>query len=111
MPEDGLALQLGISRAPVREALVELEQEGLVAFDHRGRSRVRNFTEEDFEAVFSMRCTLEVMAARLVTARVLEVDGHWNEALNLYDEVGRARYGVQLMEIVWNHPQVDQPLI
>ena len=35
----------------------------------------------------------EVMAARLVTARVLEVDGHWNEALNLYDEVGRARYG------------------
>ena len=74
LPEDGLALQLGISRAPVREALVELEQEGLVALDHRGRSRVRNFTEEDFEAVFSMRCTLEVMAARLVVQRMTDAD-------------------------------------
>ncbi len=35
----------------------------------------------------------EVMAARLDTARILEADGHWTEALALYDEVGRARYG------------------
>ena len=72
LPEDGLAAQFGISRAPVREALVELEQEGLVAFDHRGRSRVRDFADEDFEAVFSMRSTLELMAARLVVHRMTD---------------------------------------
>src|SRR5689334_10575926 len=57
LPEDKLAAQLGVSRVPIREALVELGQEGLVDFDPRGRCRVRTFTEEDFEELFSMRCT------------------------------------------------------
>src|SRR4051794_31751949 len=60
LSEDGLAVQLGVSRVPVREALMQLEQEGLVEFDQRGRCRVRTFTEEDLEELYSMRCTLEV---------------------------------------------------
>ncbi len=74
LPEDGLAAQLGVSRVPIREALMELEQEGLVEFDRRGRSRVRQFTEDDFEELFSMRCALEVMAARLVAKRMTKAD-------------------------------------
>jgi DNA-binding GntR family transcriptional regulator len=74
LPEDKLAAQLGVSRVPIREALMELEQEGLVDFDPRGRCRVRTFSEEDFEELFSMRCTLEVMAARLVAKRMTAVD-------------------------------------
>jgi DNA-binding GntR family transcriptional regulator len=70
LPETVLAEQLAISRIPVREALVEMEQEGLVEFDSRGRSRVRVFAESDFEDLFSMRCTLEVMAARLLATRM-----------------------------------------
>lgn len=81
LPEDKLAAQLGVSRVPVREALVELEQEGLVDFDPRGRCRVRTFTEEDFEELFSMRCTLEVMAARLVAKRMTKEDVQELEAM------------------------------
>ncbi len=74
LPETGLAEQLAVSRVPIREALMEMEQEGLVEFDRRGRSRVRTFSEEDFEELFSMRCTLEVMAARLVAKRITSAD-------------------------------------
>lgn len=81
LPEDGLAARLGISRVPVREALIELEQEGLVEFDTRGRSRVRVFTEEDFEELFAMRCTLEMMAARLVAKRMTKDDVRDLEAM------------------------------
>ncbi len=74
LPEDGLAAQLGVSRVPIREALIELEQEGLIEFDHRGRSRVRDFSEEDFEPLFAMRSTLELMAARLVVQQITKED-------------------------------------
>lgn len=74
LTEDQLAAGLGVSRVPIREALIALEQEGLVEFDSRGRCRVRPFTEEDFEDLFAMRCTLEVMAARLVAKRLTKDD-------------------------------------
>lgn len=60
---------------------MELEQEGLVEFDQRGRSRVRTFTEDDFEDLFSMRCALEVMAARLVSKRMTKADVQALEAM------------------------------
>ena len=81
LPEDGLATQLGVSRVPIREALMDLEKEGLVEFDQRGRSRVQTFTEEDFEELFSMRCALEVMAARLVAKRITKADVEELEAM------------------------------
>ena len=81
LTEDQLAAQLGVSRVPIREALIALEQEGLVAFDGRGRSRVRPFTEEDFEELFLMRCTLEVMAARLAAKRMTKDDVKELEAM------------------------------
>jgi len=102
LPEDGLAVRLGISRAPIREALVELEQEGLVAFDHRGRSRVRNFTEDDFEAVFSMRCTLEVMAARLVVQRMTDADVKELEAMIDEQETTKDLTELSLLDVAFH---------
>ncbi len=81
LPETGLAEQLAVSRVPIREALMAMEQEGLVEFDQRGRSRVRAFSEEDFEELFSMRCTLEVMAARLFAKRMTKADVETLEAM------------------------------
>lgn len=81
LPEGGLAVRLGVSRVPIREALIELEQEGLVEFNARGRSQVRTLTEGDFEELFAMRCALEVMAARLVAKRMTNDDVRELEAM------------------------------
>lgn len=65
LAEAVLAEQLGVSRAPVREAMFQLEREGLLGFDQRGAARVREFSEEDFEEIFTLRLTLEPTAASL----------------------------------------------
>lgn len=63
--EVSLAQQLAVSRIPVREALIELEHDGIVISDHRGRTHVREFTADDIEEISSLRLNLEVMSARL----------------------------------------------
>lgn len=68
--EAQLAEQLRVSRVPVREALVELEYDGVVLFDHRGRCQVRKFTSNDFAEILSLRLTLETMSARLAAQKV-----------------------------------------
>ena len=60
---------LGVSRAPVREALTLLEQEGLVAFDRRGTARVCTFGPADVRELGLLRLALEPVAARLVCER------------------------------------------
>ena len=60
--ENALTSQLGVSRTPVREALILLERDGLiVSYPHRG-SFVRDFTVQDVEDIFTMRTTLENFA-------------------------------------------------
>jgi DNA-binding GntR family transcriptional regulator len=65
LAEVALSQQLQVSRAPVREAMMRLEGEGLLIFDRRGAALVRDFTATDLEEIFSLRLALEGMAARL----------------------------------------------
>jgi DNA-binding GntR family transcriptional regulator len=63
--EGELTQQLGVSRTPIREALILLEREALiVSYPHRGRF-VRAFTESDVRPLMTMRTTLENFAAEL----------------------------------------------
>jgi DNA-binding GntR family transcriptional regulator len=65
LSEASLARQLKVSRAPVREAMIVLEREGLLQSDERGRSKVREITAKDFNELCSLRELLESMAAKL----------------------------------------------
>lgn len=57
--QDGLAGDLGMSRIPIREALVQLESEGLLKIlPHRGAVVVQ-LTAEEIEELFNMRLLLE----------------------------------------------------
>lgn len=66
MVEATLTKQLGVSRTPLREALILLEREGLVeSFPNRGVF-VRKFDLSDVSLIFSMRIALENFAADLI---------------------------------------------
>lgn len=70
LPEAATAGRLGVSRVPVREALVQLEREGLVEFDVHGHTCVRSFSEADVREIMTLRSTLQTLAAREAAARV-----------------------------------------
>jgi len=72
--QEELAKQFGLSRAPVREALRQLEAEGLVvSYPHRGCA-VAVLTADDVEEVYLIRHYLESTALRLSVARMSEAD-------------------------------------
>lgn len=57
--EADVALKLGISRAPVREGLKELEKVGIVTVLPRKGTYITKFTLEDIKEVFDIRLLLE----------------------------------------------------
>lgn len=71
--ESAIARQMGISRAPVREAIRQLQQEGLVvAAPWRGTSVV-GVTAETIPHLYQVRAALETLAVRLLIARGIAV--------------------------------------
>ena len=72
LKEEELARELGISRTPVREALLILQTEGLVdAAPNRG-AVVRSHDAGDLEDLYALRALLEGYAARRAAANVTE---------------------------------------
>lgn len=72
--EPMLAEMLGISRTPVREALQQLEVEGLVERNPRKRTVVRNPDRQDILELFELREALECYAAMLAAQRRSRAD-------------------------------------
>jgi GntR family transcriptional regulator of vanillate catabolism len=64
-----LVERLGVSRTPLRAALVRLEQEGLLYPIPTGGFAVRGFDERDLYTAIEVRGTLEGLAARLAAER------------------------------------------
>ncbi|MFJ9124078.1 GntR family transcriptional regulator [Streptomyces sp. NPDC102340] len=74
--ERELAEALGVSRVPVREALMRLAAEGLVELEPRRGARVRRLTVRDVKELFDLRLSLEVFAARRAAEIVANGGGH-----------------------------------
>jgi DNA-binding GntR family transcriptional regulator len=64
LPEAKIAASLRVSRAPVRDALVGLEQEGIVHRMASGGTVVATLSKHDVEEICSLRQPLEVLAAQ-----------------------------------------------
>jgi GntR family transcriptional regulator of vanillate catabolism len=69
MSELVLVARLGVSRTPIRTALLRLEQEGLLRALPSGGFVVNAFNEHDIHAAIEIRGTLEGLAARLAAER------------------------------------------
>lgn len=62
--QDALAADLGVSRIPVREALRQLEAEGLVAFNPHCGAVVSSLSLEAIDELFALRAMLESTVLR-----------------------------------------------
>lgn len=74
-----LSQSLGVSRAPVREALQQLQQEGLVTSSRYRGTSVTELSEQDIEELATLRSSLERLSwsrasTRLTPADVDELD-------------------------------------
>lgn len=67
--EGEIALELGLSRTPVREALVRLQQEGLVEIVPRHGMRVSALSPADMREIYQVLTSLEPTAAELLAER------------------------------------------
>lgn len=81
--------RLGVSRTPVRAALMRLEQEGLLAALPNGGYVVQTFSEGDVADAIELRGTLEGLLARLAAERGVPgaVVAEAHQCLGAIDEV------------------------
>ena len=101
---DALALELGVSQTPIREALARLESEALIAKEPLKGYRATNLlTVEEFADLFSFRLLIEPFAAE--QAAILIDDAGIKE---LQEEMDSAKEAInfkddQLIEAITEH--------
>ena len=72
--ESKLAREFGVSRIPVREALMQLQEHGLVMNHERRGMFVTRLSEEDVQRINSLRVVLEAEALKLCRLRINKKD-------------------------------------
>ena len=65
--EKAIAADLGISRTPVREALLELASQDLIIFLPRRGLMINRFTRRDVDEIFELRKAIELAAVEKIT--------------------------------------------
>jgi DNA-binding GntR family transcriptional regulator len=69
--EQALAIEMGMSRTPVREALIRLQNEGLIEVVPRHGMRVLPVSPSDMAEIYAVLSSLESTAAELAARRGL----------------------------------------
>jgi DNA-binding GntR family transcriptional regulator len=67
-----MAEEMGVSRTPVREALRQLELEGLAAYTPNKGVVVRGLSREDIKDIYQIRLMIEGMTARRAAENITE---------------------------------------
>lgn len=129
--ESQLATQLKVSRTPLREALLQLEQEGFIRSDERRGFSVERLSAREVREMYPMLWTLEALAVRSSAVcahlpvpelvrinsefakarnpqRALDLDTQWHEQLTsqshnrrLLETVSALRLGIRRYETVY----------
>ncbi len=100
LKEATLGEKMGVSRTPVREALRQLELEGLVEIVPNKGARVTGITKKDIEDIYQIRYLLEGLSARWATEHVTEEQiDKMEETLYLTDFHARKGNFVQVYDL------------
>lgn len=67
-----LSERLGVSRTPIREALITLAEEGLVEYRSNRGYVVRSFSPQDIEGAYTVREALESLACRVLAENSID---------------------------------------
>ena len=70
--ENELAEEFGVSRGPIREALRQLEQEGLIEYSRNAGCKVKTITSKDLYEVYILRMFFELIAIKSCHAKLTE---------------------------------------
>lgn len=95
--EAELAAKYGMSKTPVREALLSLAREGLVEMSSFRGGRVRDFTADDAREIYELRELLEPFALRRAVPRL--TDGDRRSLRDLLDKARAAAEGGDRREL------------
>ena len=105
--EQDLSDELGVSRGPIREALRQLEQEGMVEYTRNVGCSVREITIQDVYETYLLRSNYEMIAVRLYEAQFTDEEiARMEETLELmknltienYSKI--VSYGCMLHEVI-----------
>ena len=129
--QEKLAKQLDISRTPVREALMRLEQEGVLVVSQRGGFRLHRMDDHEVRELYQSRAAVEGQAARILadkndpeTIKALRHTIHTEEDIKLtstraYFEANRNihrrfieltdnRYLLEMFDMTWGKAMAFQ---
>jgi len=108
LAEQKLAEEFGSSRAPIREALRQLEQEGLIEYSRNVGCSVKKITLEDAYEIYLLRANLEMTAIRYFDCQLSEED--LNAMRGILDEMLRVEPG-NLLAIVENDNRFHRVIV
>src|SRR5690606_12203247 len=74
LQERELAKQLGVSRTPLREALLELDFLGIVSIQNYRGAIIRRFGEDDLRDIYFIRSLLEAEATNAACPKLSSAD-------------------------------------
>lgn len=107
LTENALAGRFAVSRTPIREALMRLEQEGLTVRSDRGLV-VRERSVEEILDIYETRCVLEAMVARVAAERrtshdMRMLDHCMEKSADVDTNAGleMARYNREFHRVIW----------
>ncbi len=70
LTESKISKELGVSRTPVREAIFQLEQEGLVKLSQNKSAVVVGISQKDIDDIYTIRLLIEGLASKWAAERI-----------------------------------------
>ena len=100
LKENSIATELGVSRTPVREALRQLELEGLVTMIPNKGAYVTGITSKDMHDIYMIRSSLEGLCAKWACEHITQSQiEELEEILYLSDFHAKKNHNEQMVEL------------